>query len=123
MGRWLLMALVGAGLLGWQHWQSRGVGATGTTAVTVYALSAKTCALEQQKADRLVAELAAAGINYTLHYVDRDVAAQGQLGEKVSQFLQKQGSTGNVQLRFPVLAVRETLLFDAPSLAQIQKHR
>lgn len=123
MGRWLLMALVGAGLLGWQHWQSRGVAAGAPTPVTVYALSAKTCALEQQKADRLVAELAAAGVNYTLHYVDRDAAAQAQLGEQVSQFLQKQGSTGNVQLRFPVVAVRATLWLDAPSLAQIQKHR
>ncbi|APB32848.1 hypothetical protein GlitD10_0534 [Gloeomargarita lithophora Alchichica-D10] len=120
MYKWLLIALASAGFVGINQWQSR---SARVTPVTVYAISDHTCSIEQQKADRLVAELAGAGMNYTLHYIDQDAAAQTEFSEKVMEFVQKRQQPDSLAVRFPVVAVRETLLFDQPSLATIQKHR
>ncbi|MEN9216012.1 MAG: hypothetical protein Q6K90_01665 [Gloeomargarita sp. HHBFW_bins_162] len=121
--KWLLIALGSAGVVGVYHGQSRSVGTATTDAITVYAISRQSCTLEQQKADQLVAELERAGVNYTLHYLDQDKKAEAEFSQKIIEFLQKRGTSGNFTVRFPVVAVRETLLFNSPSLAQIQKHQ
>lgn len=123
MYKWLLIALASAGFVGVHHWQSRSVGSATASPVTVYAISDHTCSIEQQKADALVAELTGAGMDYTLHYIDQDRAAEAEFSQKVTEFLQKRRTAGTLGVRFPVVAVQDTLLFNQPSLATIQKHQ
>ncbi len=123
MYKWLLIALASAGFVGVHHWQSRTAGVTTDNAITVYAISDHTCSIEQQKADALVAELTGAGMPYTLHYIDQDRAAEAEFSQKVTEFVQKQNTQNTLAVRFPVVAVRDTLLFDQPTLATIQNHQ
>jgi regulatory protein YycI of two-component signal transduction system YycFG len=64
-----------------------------------------------------------AGMNYTLHYIDQDRAAEAEFSQKVTEFVQKRQTPGSLAVRFPVVVVRDTLLFDQPTLATIQKHQ
>ncbi len=123
MAEWLLIALASAGWVGAYPWRFRSVSAATASPVRVYAISARTCAREQQKADALVAALARAGMTYTLHYVDQEAAAGAALSQKLAKLRHQRPATGSLEVRFPVVAVRDTLWFDPPSLGTLPKHQ